>query len=299
MALAMSDVANPNDYVAATAVFHWAAIPKWIRAGRAKTTVPMRAPTTQTALPLFRIRTVPAVLAHAVLLAVAGCGGEVGTAPPGPTPSPAPTSSAPTTADAGAAPASLCGPGLQAGSPWPMYGGCPSLQGRSLAVGPAQPTIRWLFTPSSAAVGQPAIGADNTVYFGTARGTLYALASDSTPRWTFQAGPGEQCEGTPAIAADGSILFSVGLASPKLYALSPDGALKWTFGGQSNEPDGFTSPTIGPDGTIYVMDSASLYAIHPDGTQAWAISNQPPGGGSQRPRSVRMAPSTPSGRRAP
>lgn len=55
----------------------------------------------------------------------------------------------------------------------------------------------------------------------------------------------------------------------KVYAINPDGSLRWSF---QTGADIFSSPAIGPDGTIYVGSwDKNLYAIKGDGTQKWVF----------------------------
>jgi len=62
-----------------------------------------------------------------------------------------------------------------------------------------------------------------------------------------------------------------------VFALNLDGTQKWTFplGVVTIDDSVFTTPLIGPDGTIYFGWSWSVYALNPDGTQKWKFS---PGG---------------------
>ena len=123
-------------------------------------------------------------------------------------------------------------------------------------------------------VSSPAIGADGTVYVGSATGTLfstgnlYAINPDGTQKWAF---PPANVESAPAIGVDGTVYVGsvegdVDTAN-NLYAINPDGTQKWVF------PTGSTvvsSPAIGADGTVYVgsVDN-NFYAINPDGSEKW------------------------------
>lgn len=140
-------------------------------------------------------------------------------------------------------------------------------------------------------------------------GTVYALNSDGTQKWTFPLGVvtiDDLAFTTPLIGPDGTIYFGW---SWDVYALNPDGTQKWKFspGGRVSStpaiatdgtvyfcsrhythylhavnPDGtekwkipdahyHISPAIGDDGTIYVFLGDELSAINPDGTQEWAL----------------------------
>jgi len=92
------------------------------------------------------------------------------------------------------------------------------------------------------------------------------------------------------VDADGTIYFATWgsaegdeRAHGMLYALNPDGSLKWIYDPGGPAPDEYylgtieTSPTIGPDGTIYIgRGDGILRAVNPDGTEKWpfeTISN--------------------------
>jgi len=204
-------------------------------------------------------------------------------------------------ADAGAPPASDAGAledapneagdvdggaglGLQRGAPWPMFGQSPSLRGRSTAVGPANPTVKWFFP--AAVTAQPAVAADGTIYFGTDDGAVLALGSDGSARWTFAGTSGQRFGGTPAIRADGSVVIGA-QAGPKttgqLVALSSTGALLWTYDTLRGTNGIAPSASIGEDGTIYASVGYHLYAVHPDGSAAWqADAGAAPSGPSDR-----------------
>jgi hypothetical protein len=68
--------------------------------------------------------------------------------------------------------------------------------------------------------------------------------------------------GTAAIDSVGTIYFA---GFNTLYAVSPAGNQQWTFdaGGSSMDPStySYSSPAIGPDGTIYATFGSRLYAI--------------------------------------
>lgn len=73
---------------------------------------------------------------------------------------------------------------------------------------------------------------------------------------------------------DGTVYF--GSYDGKLYALDPDGTERWSREMRCGLPwgcqpvgSGGESPSVGPDGTIY-MGVGALYAIHPDdGSVLW------------------------------
>ena len=49
----------------------------------------------------------------------------------------------------------------------------------------------------------PAVGADQTIYFGSGNGNFYALTPAGTEKWSFQTGA--EIQSSPAIGSDGTI----------------------------------------------------------------------------------------------
>jgi uncharacterized repeat protein (TIGR03803 family) len=119
-------------------------------------------------------------------------------------------------------------------------------------------------------VQSPAIGPDGTFYLASLTSPVVALDGVSgEKRWEF-ATQGLQSF-TPAVGADGTVYVAVAdflatnlvqLGSPGGIVYAVDGATgakKWEFdtGGSRH-----SSPTIGPDGTVYVNSSSGyLYAL--------------------------------------
>jgi parallel beta-helix repeat protein len=163
-------------------------------------------------------------------------------------------------------------------TPWPCYGHDLRNTGRSPYVGPQSPVVKWAVQTSTDDVGSiwaaPVIGADGTIYIGTAPyvgdGKFYAFNPNGTEKWTFQPVDYNVFWGSAAIAADGTV-YVVGTTDDTgesmFYALDPDdGSVKWQFWAPTLS---YTSPKIGDDGTIYFADEATLYAVNPDGAEKW------------------------------
>jgi outer membrane protein assembly factor BamB len=136
----------------------------------------------------------------------------------------------------------------------------------------------------------PTVAADGTIYAVSGAGKLFAIAPDGTVKWTIQTGP--VTKGSPALGPDGTVY--VPSMDGKLYAVAPpsggarDGSLRWSFdfgqhlgptplvtseqgaGGGANGIGSGASPTIAPDGMIYIgANNSNFYAIAPDGSLKW------------------------------
>ena len=136
-------------------------------------------------------------------------------------------------------------------APWPMYQHDPQHTGRSRYTGPDDPVLLWtlsLFNNSKPS--SPVLDADGTLYVKGSDAILYAINPDGSRKWVYVAGTDEttrNLETSPLLGADGTIYI---FQTNQLIAVSPDGHEQWSVG------FGFdidhSSPTISPDGTIYI-----------------------------------------------
>jgi outer membrane protein assembly factor BamB len=183
-----------------------------------------------------------------------------------------------------------------ANSPWPTYKGNSKHTGLSPhATEIDAPRLKWKFAAGNGVETSPAIGADGTIYFGVFKDHFFALNPDGTEKWRFTR-VGEEFRSSPSIGRDGTIYLGavydlkpvynimyereMDYGVPKVYALNPDGTLKWEFVTGGILGGTYASPTIGPDGTIYMGAGASkmasyakggdrMWAINPDGSAKW------------------------------
>jgi len=163
-----------------------------------------------------------------------------------------------------------------------------ALQAPSAGIGPQ---ILWsVELGPGRQTSSPSLGPDGTIYAMGGQGRLSAVSPDGYVKWTQQTGP--TLKSSPALAQDGTVY--VPSMNGKLYAVAPPkdaatrtGTLRWVFrfaefpGHElpivSHSPpagaDGIgtgASPTIGPDGTIYIGANNSIfYAISPEGRLVW------------------------------
>ena len=115
----------------------------------------------------------------------------------------------------------------------------------------------------------PAIGADGTVYIGSANKTnFYAINPDGSLKWTYT-GITDITYSSASIGSDGTIY--VGSKDKNLHAINPNGTQKWKF--NLGTAVIYSTPAIASDGTIYIgADGGKLFALNPNGTQKWAFS---------------------------
>lgn len=149
---------------------------------------------------------------------------------------------------------------------------------------PSDGTETWSFnTPGK--TGEPAIGADGTIYTLSFPDTVFAINPDGTEQWrTVLADQNNaQQAPSPAIGSDGTLYFSsktqVG-GYQSLVALSPDGLELWRF--IEAVPSGADpiSPVVDNNGIIlFPIGLGDLVAISPiDGTELWRVGEATFGG---------------------
>jgi outer membrane protein assembly factor BamB len=136
----------------------------------------------------------------------------------------------------------------------------------------------------------PTLGPDGTLYVLSGTGTLFAMGQDGSVKWTAKTGP--IVKAAPALGQDGTVYVSS--MDDHLYAVAPptgggsDGTTKWSFkygdhpgsGPLVTDPNAAfpgangtgsgDTPSVGPDGTVYVgANNSNFYAIAPDGQLRW------------------------------
>jgi outer membrane protein assembly factor BamB len=185
----------------------------------------------------------------------------------------------------------------------PMFQDNPQHTGLSPYAGPRSARVVATFDtrqpgdPRADIQSAPAIGPDGTIYLGNFRGTFSAVrlppsGSQMQLVWQFRPPGMNSFHTTPAIDADGTVYLPFGEVAPQgqpqpqnpqafLYAFGPAAAgsaeptVKWRFplGARTT-----SSPTIGPDGTVYEMaGSGDLFAVTPTGQKKWQAKVGAPG----------------------
>ncbi len=168
----------------------------------------------------------------------------------------------------------------QAGAPWPCMRADARNSGRSPLLraayaAPASAELR-RWSTGNGIFSTPVIGADETIYVGSADKRFYAFDPvTGAVRWSYATG--ECIDSAGCIAADGTIYFAS--CDAGLYGLSPAGEERWRLNLFENRRH-FTPSTIfwwegnvvlGPNGWLYAgNDDFNFYAIEPGKDVRWA-----------------------------
>ena len=128
-------------------------------------------------------------------------------------------------------------------------------------------TLKWRRSIGGCAMTSPAIAADGTIYIGGGNQCLNAINPNGTVKWQYQTGA--NVSSTPAIHPDGSLIY-VSSLDMNLYCISSAGTKIWNFPIIQLAAKTPSSPSLGPDGTIYIgSNDNKLFAVNPDGTEKW------------------------------
>ncbi|AIQ13870.1 outer membrane protein assembly factor BamB family protein [Paenibacillus durus] len=115
------------------------------------------------------------------------------------------------------------------------------------------------------------LDSDGNIYVLHAN-TLYSLDATGVVKWSKTLYSSQSVSSVPSISKDGNIYVA---EASGIEAFNKQGSRLWLFSVGAYE--GYGSPTIGEDGTIYLglgngTQIGYMYAINPDGTQKWKLT---------------------------
>jgi outer membrane protein assembly factor BamB len=131
--------------------------------------------------------------------------------------------------------------------------------------------VIWKFAANGHVMSEPIVSDDGKVIFNSSDRNIYAVDSlTGAKHWSLQIAARFGSEGSPALAADGTVYTS---AENKLYALqSATGKQLW----MTELTGTLGSPSIGADGTVYVPSTdGKLYAVHGQSAAGLAVTPWP------------------------
>lgn len=127
--------------------------------------------------------------------------------------------------------------------------------------------VIWTYEIPSTIYSSIALTSKENLVFGCDDGCLYCLTSDGKFLWKFPTG--DEIAGSPVVD-ENDIIYC---ASDKVYAVNSKGRKVWSFyPPEEDEAYFFGSPTIGPDGTIYLgATNGIVYALTKKGRLKWQL----------------------------
>jgi hypothetical protein len=123
-----------------------------------------------------------------------------------------------------------------------------------------------------AGLSDPVVGADGRIYIISGR-DLVAISQQGKALWRYTAPvtPYWSWMTRPAVSKNRDVY----LVRHGLFCISEDGKEKWRFHPDTPEEYFITSPTVGPDGTVYLSSKGTAggrtYALSPDGRKKWSL----------------------------
>ncbi|HXY08671.1 MAG TPA: PQQ-binding-like beta-propeller repeat protein [Terriglobales bacterium] len=117
-----------------------------------------------------------------------------------------------------------------------------------------------------------AVGSDESLYLGSGEGEFSCFSSQGVLNWTYNAGPlrGAQFDASPVITSDGTIIAISTEVS--VYAFTRAGDLRWSVRvGDPAKSMVQPSPVVGSDRAIYVLAAGKLVALSAAGTNLWEL----------------------------
>ena len=174
---------------------------------------------------------------------------------------------------------------LDAGSPWPEMRHDSRNTGQSPIVARYHGDRPWVFRTGRGIFSTPIIGADGTIYIGSADTYFYAIKPDGRLRWRLKTGGLIDAAG--ALSAYDASLRSVpltfGSADDLLYHVTTPRRgrprIVWTFRASVPPVPAQTvdwwegNVAVGPGGVLYAGNTGgTAYAVTPGGRRLWTFT---------------------------
>ncbi len=115
--------------------------------------------------------------------------------------------------------------GLQAGSPWPMFGGCPTHQGRSNYAGPQTPVLKWKRQTEERFYTTPILSKEGYLYAGNWGYSIYSLWPNGAIRWKNVAG--HYVSSVGMIGINGDVYFNSYDGNDAIFSFDSYGKENW------------------------------------------------------------------------
>ena len=159
-------------------------------------------------------------------------------------------------------------------APWPSMRHDARNTGRTALAGKYRGDKPWAFRTGKGIFSTPVIGADGTVYVGSADSSFYAIRRTGKLRWRFRTG---NIIDSAAVLRGKTVTFGSG--DETLYRLTTKKRVVWRFrptkppveGQEVNWWEG--NADVGPNGVVYAGNTGGYeYAVTPKGKLKWAFA---------------------------
>lgn len=130
--------------------------------------------------------------------------------------------------------------------------------------------VKWAVSPTASSIqSSPALDvSQNAVYVQDAASEVAAYGTDGTLKWKESISSSTGGMSSVAVSASTGVLYVAEESPATLYVIDPDGTVASATPIGSSGDFAFSTPAIGPDGTIYIgLDG--LYAFTPAGVLKW------------------------------
>ncbi len=118
----------------------------------------------------------------------------------------------------------------------------------------------WRYLAEEQPISSIVLDNDGNIYFSNEVGALYCLNSAGNNRWFFFTGG--SYSSTPAVRQDGAIYFRVSFDDDdSLYAVTSAGDRLWAASIGTPDVEPIPSPTIAPNGTVYISGGDAFYGL--------------------------------------
>ena len=142
----------------------------------------------------------------------------------------------------------------------------------------------WSFDAGGKIWSSPAIAQDGTIYYGSDGDKFFALTPKGDPKWILstEVPPKKKrpkpiaskwdVDTSPVIAEDGTVYFGCHYF---LYAVRPSGELRWRFQAGVDRVKIFSSPAVGPKGSIFFgTQGKRLFALDQNSNALWNVTTE-------------------------
>jgi len=154
---------------------------------------------------------------------------------------------------------------------WPMFRTDAQRTGKSSALGPLIPVLKWSYGAGDKIYSSPVLSSSGAVYVGAEDNRLYSIDSYGALLWSYSAA--EYVFSSPALSISTDVVY-IGSNDNRLYSIDSGGALLWSY---ETAGDISSSPAVSGTGTVYIgAEDNRLYSLGSAGSLLWSYAAAAP-----------------------